>query len=323
MRVLLVDNDSEMRGAVCALLEVEGHQVLEASRGQEALDLGESRGVDLLISNLRMPSMDGIEVADRLSERAVEIGHPIAVVLQSSDSDYPGLRQRVLAGGMAFLRQPFSAAELAEEIDSAFARKATLARRVAERLRLRAIDESAAAAEVPVWEPVPSPAPASARVDEQALIAAAARTRWLPPLWQLAASVLLVLAAGGAFHSLLREPPQLPAPPATTIRRGMAIEVVEPEGLIAALPAAFVWRRADGSNPYRVTVRAIDDRILWSGSVDGTRLEAPPELTAALHPAVSYTWSVEALDPHGKPLARSSHIRFRIAPSAASADERP
>jgi hypothetical protein len=57
------------------------------------------------------------------------------------------------------------------------------------------------------------------------------------------------------------------------------------------------------------------------GRAEGTWLEPPPELAAELHPAVAYTWTVEAADAGGRPLARSSPVAFRIAASAAVAGE--
>ena len=70
--VLVVDDESSLRGLVARRLTNEGYAVLEAGDGIEALDLLQTpdNDVRLVITDIRMPRMDGYALADRIGERA-------------------------------------------------------------------------------------------------------------------------------------------------------------------------------------------------------------------------------------------------------------
>ena len=61
-RILLVDDVPAVRLSIRAALEAIGHQVLEAADGKEALDLLGSQAVDLIVTDLWMPNLDGVEL---------------------------------------------------------------------------------------------------------------------------------------------------------------------------------------------------------------------------------------------------------------------
>jgi len=67
-RVLVVDDDEGVRYTLRGVLEDAGLSVLEASSGREALGLLESQTVHLVLTDLRMPGMDGLEVLARVRE---------------------------------------------------------------------------------------------------------------------------------------------------------------------------------------------------------------------------------------------------------------
>jgi CheY-like chemotaxis protein len=69
--VLVVDDVESVRRLIRRVLEHAGHRVLEASDGVEALAcLAENPAVELVLTDLRMPNMDGWELATRLSGRS-------------------------------------------------------------------------------------------------------------------------------------------------------------------------------------------------------------------------------------------------------------
>jgi two-component system, cell cycle sensor histidine kinase and response regulator CckA len=72
MTVLVVDDESSLRSLVARRLASEGYRVLEAGDGVEALEILQSPDTDvrLVITDIRMPRMDGYELADRIGERA-------------------------------------------------------------------------------------------------------------------------------------------------------------------------------------------------------------------------------------------------------------
>lgn len=103
-RVLVVEDQAQVRMLAASLLEAAGYDVLEAEDGKEALRLlDEHPDVDLVLSDVAMPEMSGIELVHALAKRVV----PIPVVLMSGfvDADVSAL-------GVPLLRKPFDSKEL-------------------------------------------------------------------------------------------------------------------------------------------------------------------------------------------------------------------
>ncbi len=104
--VLLVEDDDMFRELLCEILESNGYRVLATGEPAEALDLWQDHGgpVHLVVSDMVMPGMTGIELADRLLARNPEL----KVLLMSG---YTGeeLEQRGASeNGAPFLQKPFS-----------------------------------------------------------------------------------------------------------------------------------------------------------------------------------------------------------------------
>lgn len=110
--VLLVDDESAIRRSLGPYLERSGYRVLLASDGAEALDLLAARDVDIVVSDVLMPRMDGRELVRRV--RAGGAWTPI-ILLTQVDASY----ERVSAlddGADDYLSKPFDPAELASRI---------------------------------------------------------------------------------------------------------------------------------------------------------------------------------------------------------------
>lgn len=67
-RVLVVDDESSVRNVVRRTLEIEGHEVAEAEDGEVALRLFRERPFDLVVADLFMPVMDGLQLISQLRE---------------------------------------------------------------------------------------------------------------------------------------------------------------------------------------------------------------------------------------------------------------
>ena len=304
MNVLLVDDNRELRHATREILEILGHQVTEAASAEEALQRAAaadgSPRLELLVTDLSMSGMDGVELIARMLA-----AHPdLAVLLVSSEPDDRRLRARVDLGDVAFLAKPYSAAMLGAGIDAAVAGKAV-------RGRSSPAPPDQEGAGRPRAEPPRRPFRESKGT----------RGRDAAQLPVSAAAAAAALMVAATILSLEPDPPLLPEPPATTAVRGTAIELVDPVGPIAELPPAFRWQPVDGAAAYRLTVRAVDDRVVWQRDVPATaggepRLELGTELAARLLPSVAYTWSVAASNDGGERIAWSDRIRFRVIPRA-------
>jgi two-component system CheB/CheR fusion protein len=72
LKILIVDDNSAAADMLTALLEIEGHTTIAAYNGQSALDMVEQTRPDVILLDLRMPEMDGFEVAKRLRSTLLE-----------------------------------------------------------------------------------------------------------------------------------------------------------------------------------------------------------------------------------------------------------
>ena len=100
--ILVVEDDPYLREVISEVLSDEGYNVYEAMDGQRALERIETIAPDLVLSDIRMPRLTGIELAERLKQRR----EPIPVVLMSTSNDAPP------GGETTFLAKPFSLDEL-------------------------------------------------------------------------------------------------------------------------------------------------------------------------------------------------------------------
>ena len=73
-RILVVDDEAIVVSLVRDALEDEEYDILTASSGQEALDILSHEQLHLLVTDIRMPNMDGIELVRRARERQPDLG---------------------------------------------------------------------------------------------------------------------------------------------------------------------------------------------------------------------------------------------------------
>ncbi len=113
-RILVVEDDAQVRRLAERALAAAGYQVVSASTGEEALALVRSAAepFQLLITDLVMPGLNGQEVAARF--RALVPGAPVLMI--SGYTDDAATREGLLTAGQSFLPKPFTPAELAERV---------------------------------------------------------------------------------------------------------------------------------------------------------------------------------------------------------------
>ena len=104
--VLVVDDDEMIRRLVRAVLEADEFEVAEARDGKMALQLASERQPAVVVLDVMMPGIDGVEVCRRLDHDQVKV-----VVLTARDD--PKLESEAKAAGAdAFMTKPFSPVEL-------------------------------------------------------------------------------------------------------------------------------------------------------------------------------------------------------------------
>ncbi len=95
--ILVVDDDPLLREALTAILREEGYRVLQATDGLLALWTIEHGAPDLVLSDVAMPRLDGLELAHRLMSQP----HPPPIILMSAN------RQPPAGGSPPFIAKPF------------------------------------------------------------------------------------------------------------------------------------------------------------------------------------------------------------------------
>ena len=114
--VLVVDDDADVRALVRRVVGKLGHQVSDVADGKEALRLLEATRFDLIISDVYMADMDGMELLVRIQQLGLEV--PVVVIsgggFQSRDEV---LKMAAACGAVATLDKPFSVEQLRDTVE--------------------------------------------------------------------------------------------------------------------------------------------------------------------------------------------------------------
>ena len=101
-RILLVDDQPELRRLFRRNLSKAGHEVVDAWNGRAAIELAHQHSFDVVISDVRMPDMSGLDLLKALYEHDPDL----PVVLVSGSSDEATAQQAVDYGAFAYLVKP-------------------------------------------------------------------------------------------------------------------------------------------------------------------------------------------------------------------------
>ncbi len=117
LRILVAEDESLIRMDVVATLTEAGFEVVgEASDGEEAVALATSLEPDLVVMDIKMPKMDGISAAEKISELKI----PVVLLTAFSQSDL--VARAAEAGAMAYVVKPFKPSDLLPAIQIAISR---------------------------------------------------------------------------------------------------------------------------------------------------------------------------------------------------------
>ena len=117
IRTLIVDDSSVMRKIVERSLRQAGLDplvVYEACSGTEGLDVLKSKPVDLILSDINMPSMDGLEFLRQVRAQNLAPGVPVVMITTESSEEH--VKQAILAGAQGYIRKPFTAEQVKERV---------------------------------------------------------------------------------------------------------------------------------------------------------------------------------------------------------------
>ena len=117
VRTLIVDDSSVMRKIVERSLRQAGIDPLvvhEAASGIEGLDVLKGRQVDLILSDINMPSMDGLEFLRQIRAQNLAPGVPVVMITTESSEEH--VKQAIQAGASGYIRKPFTADQVKERV---------------------------------------------------------------------------------------------------------------------------------------------------------------------------------------------------------------
>ena len=114
---LIVDDSSVMRKIVERSLRqagVELVRVFEAANGQEALDSVRANPVDLIFSDINMPTMDGLEFVRQLKIQQLGVGIPIVMI--TTEGSESNVVEAISNGARGYIRKPFTTDQVKERV---------------------------------------------------------------------------------------------------------------------------------------------------------------------------------------------------------------
>lgn len=117
VQALIVDDSTVMRKIVERSLRQAGVDsliVLEAGSGVEGLEVLKARRVDLILSDINMPAMDGLEFVRQLRQQRLAEGVPVVMITTESSEEH--VKQAIEAGAIGYIRKPFTADQVKQKV---------------------------------------------------------------------------------------------------------------------------------------------------------------------------------------------------------------
>ena len=125
-RVLVVDDEERFRSTMGKLLSVSGMEVLTLGSGQEALNELQRKRYDVIVLDIRMPQMSGIEALAEIKK----IDPVIEVIMLTGHASVDAAVEIMKLGGYDYLLKPCSTEDLINKIESAYEKKLSREKRM-------------------------------------------------------------------------------------------------------------------------------------------------------------------------------------------------
>ncbi|HFD16714.1 MAG TPA: response regulator [Rhodospirillales bacterium] len=114
-KILAVDDSASMRQMVAFTLKNAGHEVIEAADGREALEIARKTPVNLVLSDVNMPNMDGIQLIREL--RALPSYRFTPILMLTTESAASRKQEGKAAGATGWIVKPFNPDQLLATVD--------------------------------------------------------------------------------------------------------------------------------------------------------------------------------------------------------------
>jgi CheY-like chemotaxis protein len=113
-KILVVDDEKEIRDLLSIYLQEDGYEVIAASDGQEAISMARAELPQVILMDVKMPGIDGVETCKRLKEEEKTKSIPIIMVTAYQDRDV----EAYLEGADDFVNKPFDRTEITFRVRS-------------------------------------------------------------------------------------------------------------------------------------------------------------------------------------------------------------
>jgi len=124
-RILIAEDEKDIRDLITFLLQFAGHEVIPTANGEEAYERARIEIPDLILMDVRMPKMTGYEACVKM--KADDTIQHIPVVFLSAKGQDSEVAAGLDAGAAEYLLKPFSPDQLSEKVNSILSRKGSKA----------------------------------------------------------------------------------------------------------------------------------------------------------------------------------------------------
>jgi two-component system, NtrC family, nitrogen regulation response regulator NtrX len=161
-RILVIDDEAEIRRSVRMILEYEGYEVLEASSGPEGVTMAERESPDLVFLDIKMPGMDGLDALQRIKA----LNETLPVVIISGHGTVSTAVEATKAGAFDFIEKPLASERvlvtIRNALDQTRLRDENKSLKRAVEVRHQMVGETQALRQV--WDSIKRAAPTNATV---------------------------------------------------------------------------------------------------------------------------------------------------------------
>ena len=113
--ILVVEDDTDMNELICAVLTEAGYKTISVASGEKGLEIAYKDKPDLVLLDISLPKMDGIEVCRAISSS--EVTKSIPVIMLTIHKELSIKLSSYIAGARRFISKPFGVEELVGEIN--------------------------------------------------------------------------------------------------------------------------------------------------------------------------------------------------------------
>jgi DNA-binding NtrC family response regulator len=114
--ILVVDDEEVLRKVIHKILTKEGYDVHLASSGTEALEILSKKEIDLVITDVKMPEMDGFDLLEQMKKNYPKLG----IIVMTAFGDAYTVRDALMLGADEYITKPFKSYEIVMVVERAY-----------------------------------------------------------------------------------------------------------------------------------------------------------------------------------------------------------